>query len=74
MKTLTKIIAVLLLIIAPFFLTAQPQPLDENVSGWEGANPIGKGTHVTGGLLIIFSLGFGYSAKKVYDIRKGVVE
>jgi len=74
MKTLTKIIAVLFLIAAPFVLTAQSQLYNSGIGGGEGSNPMGGGAPITGSFMILLSLGIGYGAKKVYDIRKGVVE
>ena len=74
MKTLTKIIAVLLLTVTPFILTAQPELLDENVGNGAGANFVGGGAPFAGGFLILLSLGIGYGAKKVYDYRKRILE
>ena len=74
MKTLTKIITVFLITIAPFILTAQPHPYDEGIGGGAGANPVGGGAPITGGLLILLSLGIGYGTKKVYDLRNKLNE
>ncbi|MCD4745889.1 MAG: hypothetical protein K8R58_06280 [Bacteroidales bacterium] len=74
MKTITKIIAVLLLTVTPFILTAQAQPWNSGIVGSEGTNTVGGGAPITGGFLILLSLGIGYGAKKVYDYRKRILE
>lgn len=71
---ITKIIAVFLITIAPFILIAQPQPWDPGVGGGEGSNPVGGGAPLSGGLIILLSLGIGYGTKKVYDFRKRLSE
>lgn len=74
MKTLKNIIAIMLLVAIPMILTAQPQPYDSGIGGGEGSNPVGGGASITGGLVILFSLGLGYGARRVYDYRKRLSE
>jgi hypothetical protein len=74
MKTTIKFTWALLLIVLPAVLSAQPQPYDETINGGTGSNPVGGGAPLSGGLMILLSLGFGYGAKKVYDIRKRLSE
>ena len=74
MKTITKIIAVVFLIVAPIVLSAQPHPYDSGIGGGVGSNPVGGGAPITGGLLIMLSLAAGYGIKKVYEYRERLSE
>lgn len=71
---LTLGIAIFFLSIAPVLLTAQPKPWDETIGGGSGAAPVGGGAPLTGGLLILLSLGLGYGMKKIHDYRKRILE
>jgi hypothetical protein len=74
MKKAILIIAILLVILVPVILTAQPFP-PEPYSGGTGANPVGGGgAPIGGGLIILLSLAIGYGTKKIYDIRKKVLD
>ena len=72
MKKVIQIIAILFVILVPVILTAQPLPYDTGVGGG-GVTPVGGGTPIGGGLLIMLSLAIGYGTKKIYDIRKKVL-
>ena len=74
MKKAILIVAILLVILVPVILTAQPFPPEPYSSG-SGANPVGGGggAPIGGGLLILLSLAIGYGTKKIYDIRKKVL-
>jgi len=65
MKKVIQILAILLVILVPVILTAQPMPWDPGVGG--GA-PIG------GGLIILVSMAIGYGTKKIYNARKKVLD
>ena len=74
MKKVIQIIAILFVILVPVILTAQPLPYDTGVgTGGGGVTPVGGGTPIGGGLLIMLSLAIGYGTKKIYDIRKKVL-
>jgi hypothetical protein len=74
MKKAIQILVILFVILVPVILTAQPLPYGgEGVGGGEGAAPVG-GAPIGGGLLIMLSLAIGYGAKKIYDIRKKVLD
>ena len=73
MKKAIQILAILFVILVPVILTAQPMPWDPGVGGGEGTNPVGGGAPIGGGLIIMLSLAIGYGTKKIYDIRKKVL-
>ena len=72
MKKAIQILAVVLVVMLPMILAAQPQPWDPGLGGGEGANPVGA--PIGGGLLIMLSLAIGYGAKKIYNARKKVLD
>jgi len=72
MKKAIQILAVVLVVMLPMILAAQPQPWDPGLGGGEGANPVGA--PIGGGLLIMLSLAIGYGARKVFNARKKVME
>jgi len=78
MKKAILIIAILLVILVPVILTAQPQPWDGLIGGGEGTNPVGGapggGAPIGGGLIILLSLAIGYGTKKIYNTRKKVLD
>ena len=75
MKKVIQILAILLVILVPVILTAQPMPYDPGIGGGSGANPVGGGggAPIGGGLIIMLSLAIGYGTKKIYDVRKKVL-
>ncbi|MBM3435305.1 MAG: hypothetical protein FJY07_03695 [Bacteroidetes bacterium] len=73
MKKAFQILAIALVILVPVILTAQPMPYDPAIGGGAGAAPVG-GAPIGGGLLIMLSLAFGYGARKIYEIRKKVLD
>ena len=74
MKKAIQILVILFVILVPVILSAQPLPYGgDGFNGGEGANPVGGGAPIGGGLLIMLSLAIGYGAKKIYDIRKKVL-
>ena len=72
MKKAIQILAVVLVVMLPMLLAAQPQPWDPGVGGGEGANPVGA--PIGGGLLIMLSLAIGYGTRKIFNARKKVLE
>ena len=72
MKKVIKILVIATFLMAtPLFIIAQSPPHPNGGSGpGTGNTPVGGGAPIGGGLLILMSLGIGYSAKKVYDLRK----
>jgi hypothetical protein len=73
MKKAIQILAIALVVLVPVILTAQPMPYDPSIGGGAGASPVG-GAPIGGGLLIMLSLAFGYGARKIYEIRKKVLD
>jgi hypothetical protein len=74
MKKVIQILAIVLVILVPVILTAQPMPWDPSIGGGAGAAPVGGGAPIGGGLIILLSLAIGYGTKKIYDIRKKVLD
>ena len=75
MKKVIQILAIVLVVLVPMILAAQPQPWDPTYGGGAGANPVGGGgAPIGGGLLIMLSLAIGYGTKKIYDVRKKVLD
>jgi hypothetical protein len=73
MKKVIQILAIALVMLIPVILTAQPLPGSE-AGGGAGSAPAGGGAPIGGGLLIMLSLAIGYGAKKIYSIRKKVLD
>ena len=73
MKKTIQILVILFVILMPVILSAQPLPYDEGIGGGTGGTPAGGGAPIGGGLLIMLSLAVGYGAKKIYAIRKKVM-
>jgi hypothetical protein len=74
MKKVIQVLAILFVILVPVILTAQPMPYDPSIGGGAGSAPLGGGAPIGGGLLILLSLAVGYGTKKIYDIRKKVLD
>ena len=73
MKKTIQILAILFVVLVPVILSAQPMPFDPGIGGGTGGNPVGGGAPIGGGLLIMLSLAIGYGTKKVYELRKRVM-
>lgn len=73
MKKVIQILAILLVILVPVILSAQPMPYDPSIGGGSGGAPVGGGAPIGGGLIILLSLALGYGSKKIYDVRKKVM-
>jgi hypothetical protein len=74
MKKVIQILAIAVVMLVPVILSAQPMPFDTGVGGGELNNPVGGAAPIGGGLLIMLSLAIGYGTKKIYDIRKKVLD
>ncbi len=78
MKKVIQILAILLVILIPVILTAQPMPWDPGVGGGTGSTPVGGGAGggapIGGGLIILLSLAIGYGTRKIYEARKKVLD
>jgi hypothetical protein len=74
MKKVIQILAIALVILVPVILTAQPMPYDATINGGNGPAPVGGGAPIGGGLLIMLSLAIGYGTRKIYEIRKKVLD
>ena len=71
MRKSIQILVLLLIILVPVILTAQPHPYDPSIGGGTG-NPTGGAAPIGGGLLILLSMAIGYGASKFYNLRKKV--
>lgn len=74
MKKVIQILAIAIVILVPVILTAQPMPNDVSIGGGAGSAPVGGGAPIGGGLLIMLSLAIGYGTRKIYEIRKKVLD
>ena len=74
MKKVIQILVLLIVVLVPVILTAQPHPYDPSIGGGTGGGPAGGGAPIGGGLLILLSLAIGYGTKKIYDLRKKVLD
>lgn len=71
MRKVIQILVLMLIILVPVILTAQPHPYDPSIGGGTG-NPTGGAAPIGGGLLILLSMAVGYGARKIYNLRKKV--
>ena len=69
MRKIIQILVVILIIMVPVILTAQPHPYDPSIGGGTG-NPTGGAAPIGSGLLILLSMAIGYGSKKVYNALK----
>ena len=74
MKKVIQILVLLMIILVPVILTAQPHPADPLIGGGTGGTPAGGGAPIGGGLLIMLSLAIGYGTMKIYNLRKKVLD
>ena len=74
MKKVIQILVLLIVVLVPVILTAQPHPYDPSIGGGTGGSPAGGGAPIGGGLLILLSLAIGYGTKKVIEIRRKVMD
>lgn len=70
MKTTIKIAVIILVVILPVLLIAQPMPYDQSIGGGSGSNPVGGGAPLGEGIILLLWLGIGYGVKKCKQIRK----
>lgn len=61
-------IVILLIVMMPMFVMADPDPGDG------GCDPLDPGCPIDGGLSALLALGAGYGIKKVRDARKAVMD
>jgi hypothetical protein len=64
MKKVIQIIVILIVVLLPFILSAQPLPFDEGVGGGEVLNPVGGAAPLGEGIILLLSMGLGYGLKK----------
>lgn len=70
MKTIAKLLVIMMMVFTTSALFAQDPP-DPNggADPDEGNTPVGGRAAVSGGLIVLLTLGAGYGVKKVYDMR-----
>ena len=73
MKKVKQIIAIMIFLSIPIWMTAQPpHPNGGNLPG-PNNTPVGGGPYpcpIDGGLSILLAMGLAYGAKKVYQVKK----
>jgi len=70
-KTIAKLMVIGVLIAAPAFMAAQPNPGQNSGGSAVGGNPIGGASApLGGGIALLLTLGAGYGANRVYKARK----
>lgn len=78
MKKVVQVLVILLVLLIPVILSAQPLPYDQSIGGGTGGGPTGGGpgggAPIGGGLIILLSLAIGYGTKKIFDARKKVLD
>jgi len=72
-KILAKLLFILTIIVCSQTLIAQPPPPPSD-HGQTGNQNSGNGAPIGGGLFILLGLGAAYGGKKVYDMRKEILE
>lgn len=77
MKTIAKLLVIMMLVLTTAAIFAQGNPPDPNGDGsapGPGNTPVGGRAAVSGGLIVLLTLGAGYGAKKVYDMKAKTAE
>jgi hypothetical protein len=70
MKTIAKLLVIMMMVFTTSALFAQGPPDPNGGNEPDGGNtPVGGRAAVSGGLIVLLTLGAGYAAKKVYDLR-----
>ena len=73
MKKVKQIIALMIFISIPLWMTAQPPHPNGGSAPGPNNIPVGGspiGSPIDGGLGILLAMGLAYGAKKVYQVRK----
>ncbi|MCD4745813.1 MAG: hypothetical protein K8R58_05900 [Bacteroidales bacterium] len=65
--TLLCLIMLTPILLNSVFAQDPPHPGGDPTSG---ENPVGGGASISGGIIILFTLGAGYASKKIYDVKK----
>jgi len=75
MKTIAKLLVIMMMVLTTSVLFAQgpPDPNDGSDPGTDNT-PVGGRAAVSGGLIVLLTLGAGYGIKKVYDIKAKTAE
>ena len=70
MKTIAKLLVIMMMVLTTSVLFAQgpPDPNGGSDPG-TGNTPVGGRAAVSGGLIVLLTLGAGYGIKKVYDMK-----
>lgn len=75
MKTIAKLLVIIMMVLTTSILFAQnpPDPNGGSDPG-PGNTPVGGRAAVSGGLIVLLTLGAGYGIKKVYDMKAKTAE
>lgn len=76
MKTIAKLLVILMMVLTTTALFAQgpPDPNGDGSAPGSGNTPVGGRAAVSGGLIVLLTLGAGYGVKKVYDMKAKISE
>ena len=69
MKNVIQILAIILVLLVPTLMLAQPMPWDPSIGGGSGAAPVG-GAPLGEGIILLLSLGLGYGVRKYQQLKK----
>ena len=73
-KVAIKSVLIIALMLMVIVVSGQPAPGDTGLNGGEGSAPVGGGASIGGGLLIMLSMALGYLGRRIYEMRKSILE
>lgn len=73
-KNIFKIALIVVLMLVVVTIFAQPAPNETGLNGGEGSAPVGGAAPIGGGVIILASLALGYVTRKIYNLRKNILD
>jgi len=76
MKTIGKLLVIIMMVLTTSVLFAQdpPDPNGDGSAPGSGNTPVGGRAAISGGLIVLLTLGAGYGIKKVYYMKAKTTE